>query len=259
MYLPAGLETREAQLKVALGSKYHRVRLEETTLHGKPATKLEYAAGKVEIHRTTEYGLKPGERFYILQFAAPEAGWAGVDSGFEAALESIEFFEPVLPPSQSTNQPASEEPPISDDTSIITHAINLHIDPGQRSLISEDTFLMQAKRTTSVAEFYISPLDVIQVSDRLGKLEHQVSELQQGKLRKLSIQLRGLLAAGKQEEITVKLRAGHYLFKESKSPVAGYAIYGQVNAESSYSSHVLYYPLEFGPSQGSAHHSCRRG
>ena len=116
--MPAGLETRELGLKKALGANYRRVRLEAATVLGQPGTVWEYTTQRVPIHRTIEYGLRAGTKYYIFQLAAPAEAWAEMDAPFKAALGSIELFDVPRPPNETATMVA-----MRDGARLYTHVV----------------------------------------------------------------------------------------------------------------------------------------
>ena len=116
--LPAGLATREAGMKKALGANYRRARLEAATVLGKAGSVWEYTTVQAPIQRTVEYGLEVGGKFYVIQFSAPEASWAATEPAFATALKSVELFEIPTPPNESATMV-----PMRDGTRLYTYVV----------------------------------------------------------------------------------------------------------------------------------------
>jgi putative CocE/NonD family hydrolase len=115
------LEIREAGIMKVVGSKHHRVRLEKTTVLGRPGAVLEYSTEVEPPHRTIEYGVHVGDKFYIFQFAAAADAWPKLAPMFKAAFDSIELSDvapPPLPPNES-----SVMVPMRDGVRLETHVV----------------------------------------------------------------------------------------------------------------------------------------
>jgi aminopeptidase N len=65
-----------------------------------------------------------------------------------------------------------------------------------------------------------------------------------GDTQVLTVPLRRRLGKGESHKLTVHVSAAKYDFRIEDSPVAGYHMLGQVATDSSYSSHVRYYPVD---------------
>lgn len=227
--LPKGLLTREAQIKT-LTRDYTRVELGEASLAGRAWTRLEYSHGE---HRVIEHGIEFDKAYTIVQVASTRADWSKYDSALRGILDSLELFEPVR------RAPPPAPRPLRDDVTILRHSIDLTIEPESRSLSSRDRMEVSAVRDdVREAEFWLSPIESARAADDEGPLQ---ASLRDGKI---VVALRRALKKGERLNLTVESRTSRFGARDEDSPVPGYVVLGQVSPDSSYTSHVHYYPVD---------------
>lgn len=242
VFWPNGLLTREFGLRGAAGDKYERVRYEDAEVAGQPGKVLEYKVRTDPVERTLEYGTLVDGRYVILQTSGHVEKWKELEETFSQILESVELFEPrIAAPKPPTERP--KPPQLSGDTEALRHRIHLVVHPAAQRLISRSGILIRAKKAgVERAEFAISKMEVRGVSDSEGLLKFEVDE--ETDPWKLTVLLRRPLEDEEELGLAFVLQSEDYTFRLTNSPVPNYVILGQVREHSSFSSHVVYYPLD---------------
>lgn len=250
MFLPDGIATRETQLKLTLGDEYKRVRLEpfaEGKLRGEV---LEYEAAGDAAHRTVEYSARRDDEILIIQFASPATEWTRTATLAKKTLATLEVDVAkkadlsFVGPAESEKEAQQEQ--FKTDVRIDAHSLDVRINPETGAFESVDKLTLTAReKDVFEAQLLMSKFDSIAAIDDRGKLDCKLSPFGgDGEVQKLTIKLRQKLRKGRSAEVTVGVTANKYDFRTKDSPVSGYHILGQVAKDSSYSSHVLYYPTD---------------
>jgi hypothetical protein len=246
-FLPDGIATREAHLKMALGEKYKRLRLEPAVQGSLRGEVLEYETIGDAAHRTVEYSARRGEEVLIVQFSSPAAEWEQASALARRTLATLDIGVPKA----ALSFPVEEEetaPPeqFQSDVRIDSHSIDVRIQPGTGAFEAVDRLTLTAPdHDVSEAQFLISKFQSVSVEDRQGALRYELRDFGgDGGVQKLVVELREKLRRGRSAEITVRVSTDKYEFRIKNSPVGGYHILGQVAKASSFSSHVFYYPVD---------------
>lgn len=248
-FWPKGMLTREMGLRAVAGDKYERRGYEDSEVAGRPGKVLKYEVRSARVERTFEYGTLVEGRHVVLQTSAYAEKWEESEETFSRIIKSAELFEPTPAapgtPAERPKPPAErpKPPELSEDTVALRHIIDLVVDPPARSLITRCGIRIRAEKAgVERAEFMISKLAVMGVSDTGGSLEFEVDE--ETEPWKLTVLLRQPLKEKEELELAVVLQSEDYTFRITDSPVPNYVMLGQVREDSSFSSHVVYYPLD---------------
>ncbi|MBN1514857.1 MAG: hypothetical protein JXB13_22790 [Phycisphaerae bacterium] len=243
--LPEGLKSRAAQLHAMLSVD---VAVAAGQLAGAPAERIEYLAQGV---RTVEYGLKRDEAFVIVQVAALEADWA--DEARRAPIERI--FASVRFAGSPTTMPAvridpatpaevraarqSSEPPAA-QYAIRSHDVRVTIDPTEHRLRCTDRFTVEAfaddVRELSLHQGPIAT-DAITFDGRPCPWHKEADDT-------LRIELPAPLARGQSIPLEYSAHTDDYFYALPQTLVAEVEMLGQVRPQSTFSSHVYYYPVD---------------
>lgn len=126
--------------------------------------------------------------------------------------------------------------------SITHHSINLTISPQNQSLVCRDLFSVQSHASNLGAiEVYVSHMDNVSFNYQGQSLDWEEDHLG-GNVSRIQLQLPVSLDRGQSTEILFSAKKKPYFFPVT-SPIAHGAT-GQVGPESSFSSHILYYPID---------------
>lgn len=244
--LPEGLASRAAQVENVPG--HERLRFEPGETAGRAGHVYEYRG---EGTRTVERGFGEGERYWIVQVAAPEADWA--DAAKAAAYarvfatarrldaaDALPTFrvDPKTPEKVRAARAAARR--IDSPFSIREHDVLLRVEPVRRRLDVSDRFLVEA-REDGVWDLtvYSSHVGDVAIRDDEGAL----SVTRHGD-RTLSVRLRRPLGKGERRTFRFTASAEPLDAHEDQRLIAEISMQGQVTAESSFSTHVLYYPID---------------
>jgi len=249
-FLRDGLTTRETQLQGTAGELYQRVRLGPAKLGARETTRLDYTiAGALTI----EWAFRDGDAWVIFQIAAPAATWS--DPAARAALDAMrDSFVwkggSVAPPAPVDATPvaevrerrraASSEPPPPFE--VTRHTIDVRIDPEARSLEVDDTLELRARVDGArQLTLYTSVVEVDDVTCD-APIEWKAGKAPQADT--LTIDLKEPLKSGQTLAMSVHAASADYFLAVDQKLVEEVAVLGQVRPRSSYSSHVVWYPID---------------
>jgi len=253
--LPEGMRTREEQIEATLGKRYARVSLAEATLGGRGAERLEYTAAR---SRTIEYGVPDAGAYLIFQVSAPEAAWR--DDATRARLEGIVASFDWL-----GARVASEAPEIDRSTSdeirarrrlaryrpersfeVSHHDLHVTLDPEEGSLLARDRLTVRALEDgcakVSLMCSHVSVVSMESPAEITWKASEQAAD--DGRRTSLTVELAAPLAEGADLALEVVTASDDFLQATDQTLVEEIAILGQVRERSSFSSHVMYYPID---------------
>lgn len=254
--VPDGMTTRQKQLQNAIGKAYEGEELKEVRFQGHDSRLLIYTAANT---KTMEWGWTSGDLFFLFQLSARQSTWED-----EAEKNRLLAIADTL----ETNSAKSTEVKIEHDRSLPKdvrerrlerlanreyayqvehHDLTVKISPAENPLEAKDVLTIKAnEENTSSIELLTSLVDVISVEgDRVDSwsVEDRTDE-KDGEPVTLGIRLKEPLAEDETTTIEIVTRTEKYLQETSQTLVAEIAILGQITEESSFSSHVLYYPID---------------
>lgn len=248
--IPNGLASREEQQKTVAGERYVRIGMEEGTLSGRDATRWEYAVGNSTI---IEWAFLDGENYVVLQIAAPLTVWgnAGMKSRLDSIHASFRWIGGAMIESNLSRATAEEAramraalraeitPP---DYVVSRHRIHARIEPTASSIELSDVLDIESRKD-GLAEIrlYTSVVKIAAV-ECAREVRFRVEPDQPSDT--IVVTFAQPLAAGDRVELTVRAESqGFTRPSESEAP-APYRAYGQIEPYSSFSSHVLWYPID---------------
>jgi len=246
-FLPGGLETREAQLRAAAGGLYARVSLGPGRIAGRAARRLEYTvAGATSI----EWGFTEGGDHVIFQLAAPAAVWD--DPHERTALEAVrDSFKwtggkargPVDRTAPDEIRTARALEAVADRPFEVTrHRIAARIEPAEHALAVSDSIDLVARQDgLAQVRLYTSLVTVAEVTSA-APISWRLETLPQADV--LVVSFDPPLAAGAAATIDVSLACDEFFQGTDQELVAEIGVLGQIRPRSSWSSHVLWYPLD---------------
>jgi hypothetical protein len=260
-FLPNGLATRETQIQSAAGKHYVRVALEAGRIAERDATRWEYTiAGGTTIEwsfRESEDELAP---HVIFQIAGPKTTWD--DPAGRASLEAIagsfrwtggEAKTPVATPVATKDPDTLREQRAAGLTGLGTkpkvevtrHRIAATIEPQSGSLRAIDRITLVAHEPEQTALTLYTTLVAVEsvvAADDAIAVRHESTSLPNADALRLAFD--SPLPVGEEVEIVVTTTATDFLQRIDQQLVAEIAIVGQVRERSSFSSHVLWYPMD---------------
>ncbi|MCA9262423.1 MAG: hypothetical protein KDA60_01185 [Planctomycetales bacterium] len=253
--LPQGLETREVQVKNAIGEAYERLTMADGQFAGRPAKRWEYRSQK---SKSIEWSIADGDYWFIFQLNALQADWekpedkaALVAIADSLAFRGIAMKGSAVAADRSTPQQVHDKrneslakPTRAFDLS--QHDLEVKIDPAQKSLQVRDKLTVKALQPALKSiELYTS---IVKAGEVTGPAELTWTSKPfgdpQGGTEQLTISFAKPLADGEQVELTVTTSSDDYFLALDQKLVAEIAVFGQVREKSSYSSHIVYYPID---------------
>ncbi len=243
--MPDGLATRAAQLKPLVQAD---IPVAKATIAGQQADRIDYTMRGV---RTIEYGLTQGDNLLIIQVAAAETAWQNAAS--RAPLECI--FASLRFTGQTTTAPAVTIDPSTPDEvraarkavepdvpqfAIRAHSVHATIDPADHRFACTDHFEVEslAEDLHDIA-VYIGGLEIDSIAAGGQPCTWQREDEQTVRIT--------LPTAVKKNDTVMLDYAAHsddYFFPVSQKLVVEIEMLGQVRPESTFSSHVAYYPID---------------
>jgi len=249
-FLPEGLETREEQIRFAAKELYARVSLGPGTIAGRDATRWEYTIAGGTTH---EWAFRERDEWVIFQIAAPASTWE--DDEQRAALErmrdSFAWTGGASPPPLAVDETAPAEirkqrraslPAGTRPFEIVRHEIHATIEPEKQSIEVED-FVELFVRQDALAsiDLYTSLVEVEAVEADLP-LKWSVTSAANADV--LRIEFDPPLAAERRVTLLVRTASDDYFKSIDQQLVAEIAVLGQIRPRSSWSTHVVWYPID---------------
>lgn len=250
--LPSGASGREAAVANVAGRAYEKIGSEPVDAFGKKTTRWEYRVGDAT---TIEWSFEDAGRYVIFQLAAPKTAWA--DNADRAALDAIfASFEwrggdvvvkkaPVdltSPADVRALRAQNAASTGSRSVEVTSHTIRATIDPEAHSFAVEDTIaLLGVADRVAAVELHYSELKIESVScERPMKW----STSSNPSVELLKLEFDPPLEKGEAITLQVKASTDDFLVETDQQLIAEIGVVGQVRPRSSWSSHVLWYPID---------------
>ena len=253
--IPDGLLTREKQLKAALGDAYQRVAYGDAKLAGRQAKRLEYSTKGT---KSIEWAFADGDFVIIFQLSAARTGWENpeINTALNSIRDSLVYRGTALKKAvaevdRSTPQQVRAKrkkllgkPPRAYE--LTHHDLQVTISPPDRSLRVRDKLRVKfLQPDVKSMELYTS---IVRVDSVTGPEALSWSSKPAGagnnQTDKLTITFAQPLDEGAQVELTVRTSSDDYFQAIDQQLVAEVAVLGQVRENSTYSSHIVYYPID---------------
>lgn len=250
---PEGMDSRRTAIARLGGPDYVEHRYEAATLAGLPAHALEYSAQGL---RVLEVGAMRGAALLIVQVAAPEPVWKDPDQAAEyrAIPDTVRFEGEAAPeaapiaPDLSTPEEVRAEWPARAAPSwrIAHHEVRVRLDPGAGSAAVEDDLTIEA------LEDGVGAIEVVTSVVTDVRFIHEGTDLPtvttngQHASQRHEVTLPQALDRGDTVTLRYTAHAQDYFQNVPNQTVAEVSVLGQVREHSSYTSHVLYYPVDDG-------------
>ena len=244
--LPEGLRTRARQVEELKGTK--RVRLEEADLAGLKGEVYEYTALGT---RTVEHGVRKGSAFFIVQVTALEEDWknAKYRKAYESVFKSVRFLDSgkeSLKISVDPKTPAQVRKiltPRNQATrtyAVLDHDVSVTLVPEKKRLSVKDDLVVEAiAQEVTRIHLALSNVQVDGISTGGKALEWEIIFE-----TTLVVHLETPLKKGKRLPILFKGHSDEFFLAYDQKLVEEIAVLGQVLPESSFSSHLVYYPID---------------
>ncbi len=244
-FLPDGLATRASQMRAMPALQCEPV--VAATLAGRDAQQFEYTGGGV---RHIERALLLGDAYTILQIAAKPGDWQEPQraAAYEQVWTSARLVELAAPVKLSVDPKTPEQvrqtraalEPAPQPFELRAHDLQVRIEPATGRVEVRDELTIAA-RGQEVAELELFctlvEIDGIRCGDQELQWEKQDD-------RTLRLQLAQPLAPGAETRLQFTAHAEKFHTAVDQKLVAEIAVFGQVEPTSSFTSHVLYYPVD---------------
>lgn len=250
--MPGGLAGREEQIAKSAGAAYSKVAFEEVTAFDRAVTRWEY---RVAGSTTVEWGFVDDGRNVVFQLAAPDAAWADTKSRarLDAVFDSFAWKggEVVvkkvlvdLTPTADVRQMRRKnaEAAATRAVELASHRIVARVEPAEHSFTLTDTItLIGVAESTPRFDLYYS---VIGITEVLGARLAKWSTSKGQNSDVLHLEFDPPLLRGEKIELTVKAEAADFVLETDQQLIAEIGVLGQVRKDSSWSSHVVWYPTD---------------
>ncbi len=241
-------EDRDAQLSSFFGDKYKRVELGRGKIDNRETTVLVYdlVVADTLTTRVCTHVLVVEDNTYMMQVSGPKDQWEAKYKQLKEIFNHILFTE-RKPERKEVEIKEEEEKQaeLTKNAKIIHHLIKIDVNPRTGEFKSSDRFTIRIiKDKTKEVEFLLSDLviDSIKLGDE--NLSFSMVDYQETGRKKLTVNLPAEYDSTTELTLNFFAHKSDYLFTAVGKLIAGYNILGQVREKSSYSSHVLYYPVD---------------
>lgn len=240
-------EDRDAQLSSFLGEKYKRVELGKGEMDKKETQTLVYdLVTDTLITRVHTHVLVVGDQTYMLQVSGPREEWEVKSKLFEEIFNSLSFIERKPERKEVEIKKEEEEKPVelSKNAGILHHLIRMDVNPHTGEFRSSDRFTIRIMEDkTKEVEFLISDLSIDSIKLGDANLSFSLEDYQET-VKKLTINLPAEYDSNTELALDFFAHKPDFLFTMESKLIAGYNILGQVREKSSFTSQVLYYPVD---------------
>ncbi len=258
-FFPQGLLSREQQIKGVTGEAFQRVAYDDDVefLHRK-ASRLEYT---IHETRTVEWLLPDKEAVFIFQLSSTTPTWdtpterAKLESIRDslqftgAAAKSSEAKKIAPTPAEIRGKRLANLQPEEDDFELKHHQLTVNVVPATGLLEVSDRMSIRSNiDQLQQLTLYYSVVTIDAVSLPEGATwktrPRDAGPTEDSNVNELIISLPE--PASRDELLTVEVQAScaDFVHEMDQQLVAEVAVLGQVRPQSSYSSHVLYYPID---------------
>jgi aminopeptidase N len=253
--LPEGLLTREEQIRSVAGDAYERLEHGPCELAGRDAEQLRYRVGP---GTALERAVIVGEWVLVFQVAAPSASWEDEEDRavLEALIASFRFVgegrvrevgvDPSTPAEVRARRRAAL-PGRARAFEVEHHDLAARIEPASGRLEVVDRLRVRSRSDgLRLLELAFSGVEMRAVHTAEGDaLEWStVAGSPAGLPHTLVISLPAPLDGGEELELVVEAAREELLETVDQALIAEIEVVGQVRERSSFSSHVLYYPID---------------
>lgn len=253
--IPDGLLTREEVLRQVAGEKYKRVSYGPAELAGRAVDLLVYT---VDGHTTREHGLRRGDFYFIFQLAAPDEVWN--DPAARAQLDGIRASLRLRAPRSAPAPEAARTTPsqirskrraarltTEEPFEILRHQVAVDLDPEAQSLRARDRLRIRSN-LAGLSEIGLTYTHVnvehVESSVPLSWNTRGAPNDEPLAPRTLTVEFAKPLSAGEELSIAVETASDDYFVSIDQQLVQEIAVVGQVRADSCFSSHIAYYPVD---------------
>lgn len=245
VFLKEGMKTRAKQIEAAAPDA-KRVRFEKDELGGREATAFVYDSRGV---RTEERSVELEDAWVIVQIAAAVSDWEDKADTYASVWESVKLLKESSKPKVlrvRTRTPAqiradrARMQPGPRSFGVASHDIRLDLDPGQNDLSVRDDLVVEGLDDT------LEKLDLLCSHVKVDGFTSEGRTLawKRTSPQTIEVALAEPLRKGGQVKLRFTAHSEDYRFAVDQKLVAEVAVLGQVTAESSFSSHVYYYPVD---------------
>lgn len=257
LFIPEGFVTRESQVKQILGEKYERESLEDVQFCDRKAQCWVYG---VRNTKTVEWGFFEGESFVVLQLAATRGDWDNIDirAQLDAIRDSFQYrgsAKPVTGRQVDRSSPAQVRQrrraiaaaAANRSFAVVHHNILAKIDPLSHSLAVTDELTVRSlsdKLDSFSLNTSVVKIDDVQGTGVKSWSAKQLTSGSSASTSELTVELDPPLPSQQDLILTVATSSPDFFSAVDQKLVAEVAVLGQVREKSSYSSHVMYYPID---------------
>lgn len=250
--LQGGPSGRETAVAKAAGRAYQKIGSEPVEAFGTQTTRWEYRVGDAT---TIEWSFEDEGRYVIFQLAAPMTDWADVDdrAALNAIFASFKWrggdvvvkkapVDLTTPADVRALRAKNAALTATRGIEVIHHSIRATVDPEAFAFAVEDSIRLVGNADLSASlDLFYSELKIESVHcERPMKW----STASNPSVEVLKLEFDPPVAKG--EEITIEVKAGtdDFLVETDQQLIAEIGVVGQVRPRSSWSSHVMWYPID---------------
>ena len=248
--MPDGLATRARQLAAAVGAGFRDDGMRDDTLDGRAARRWDYAMHGQPV---VEWLFVDAGKWVLFQLAAPAEGWS--DPVRRAELDAIRASfrwtggadpAPVrvspTPPDAIRARRAEALAAVAAASSVESHRIEVRIEPAAGTLdVLDELELLASADSVAGVELYFS---VVTVDEVTCDAPHTWSTRKLPDVDVLDLRFDPPLVRGERVTVQVHAAADDFFLAQEQQLVAEIAVFGQVRPRSSWSSHVVWYPID---------------
>ncbi|MBN1224553.1 MAG: hypothetical protein JXB23_14990 [Candidatus Aminicenantes bacterium] len=243
-------EDRNLQLSNYFGDKYEKVGIEKGRIDGRETGVLIYNyKDKAVNQRSLTHVFVVDDQTCLLQVSLPDQYWEKGEKMIAEIFAGIALFERTTAAVQDerpvdTEKEESGLDKIETKARILHHSLDLDIDPGTgRFEVTDKIDAEISENDVTQVEFQLSDMEVDSVTMGGNRLEHSLEPLQEYS-KKMVIDLDKTYSKGDKIVLEYTAHKDDFLFTNPGKLIADYNIFGQVREDSSYTSHVFYYPFD---------------
>jgi len=243
-------EDRNAQLSNYFGEKYEKVAIAKGSIDGRETGILIYNyKGEEANQRSYTHVFVVDKQTYLLQLSGPEPQWLENQPKLENIFAGMSLFERKVATPQEEKPKEKVEleavpEEIETNATIGHHFLKLDIDPASGGLKVYDKFTAEITGDdVQQVAFYLWEMDVDSVKMDGRDLAFSLEPLREG-VKKLVINLDKVYKSGEKIELEYLAHKDDFISEYPGELIAGYNIFGQVREKSSYTSHIVYYPVD---------------
>jgi hypothetical protein len=243
-FLPEGMTSRASHVEGVPGNR--RIHIKPGTLAGRKGQEYQW---RNPDSRAIEVGVLREGHYYIVQVSAEFSDWKDEAraASYRRVLESARLLDIAAPPLRVDKKTAEEVRAIRRKRhenprrfAIVSHDIRLNLYPRERRLAVTDDFVVEGLgEPIRELSMICTHVDVNRFAAAGNDLRFRTPDG-----RSVRVTLDRPLRKGERRTIRFEAQCPKFRFALDQKLIAEMAVLGQVEKDSSFSSHVCYYPID---------------